>query len=191
MDAQRRPSETDVRFQQLLEASPLPKSVLRLRDKLQQQTRQGSAGALNASPAADAQLEAALDDGGDGRDSRDSDDGDDDARMQLESSPARERASSPAKRQATAGSSADVAGRVAPRAPDARDVTPSDRDKDKDGDEIATSSTSTTPQRRKSARRSGPRDYWVLGSTPRAPVYNETAKLRATPKPAFEATPKQ
>ncbi|KAF3919898.1 hypothetical protein ABW21_db0207194 [Orbilia brochopaga] len=151
MEAQQQQSEIDVRFRELLEASPMPKAVLRLIERTSCQNS-----ALEAPSVDDAQLEAATDN---------------ELSTRQQRAPARE------DKQAAAEMSGDMEMHATTRAEDIIEGDDDDSrdciehhenvDREDDHDEREAS----TPHRRKSARKSGPRDYWVLGSTPRAPVY--------------------
>ncbi|KAK6525510.1 hypothetical protein TWF694_005640 [Orbilia ellipsospora] len=175
----RRLTAMDIRFQQVLDSSPMPKSIRRVyeslgaqqRERLEEVARKHTAGLRTpklhpgiinppriviATPVPNAQSKNNTD--------------------SQESDPDLGHANQAGKKENQAASSSL----------ENQSLEPVSSDKSTEWNNCGTESNApaggisghrkviTASRRRKSARRSGPRDYWILGSRRRNPVYDES-----------------
>ncbi|KAK6498551.1 hypothetical protein TWF481_011139 [Arthrobotrys musiformis] len=167
----RQRTETDVRFKRLLDASPMPESVRRLYESLRRQEQhirqrvheqQRPKGRLNASVHREAPEPNKMD-------------------MSIPTE-APVRPSHTEETSSLTGIQGSGSSTKENNAPEARGkrsnykklVTGSSSNQVESYPQSSTV-TNAASQRRRSARSSGPREYWVLGSRRKIPIYNETA----------------
>ncbi|KAK6514443.1 hypothetical protein TWF281_004644 [Arthrobotrys megalospora] len=168
-------TETDIRFKKLLDASPMPKSVRRLYENLGQQ-KQHERHKLQEQQRPGSKLNPGIGHGSLKADEKDE-------------------PTAKAPPNPNGESSSSSAGNKPPQAIDAVDVQNNTEQKDAPSTQSRESkykksiqgasssraesgrtgiSVRAASHRRRSGRSSGPRDYWVLGSRRKLPIYNET-----------------